>query len=87
MKTPLKNQKNRKDQPPLSIVSQADLLQFDPDFITLKRFDFSVKKLQERYPEGCPDHISAQALGLTPEEFQKKYQEIIENIKDEMGVE
>lgn len=64
-----------------------DRLNLDPDFITLKRFGFSLNKLQERYPDGCPDHISAQALGLTPEEFQKKYQEIVEKIKDEMGVE
>ena len=40
----------------------------------------------ERYPEGVPDHISAQALDLDSEEFQKQYQEIVEKLKIEMGV-
>jgi hypothetical protein len=78
----LKNQKNGSQ---LS-TDLVDRIKFEPDFISLKRFGFSIKKLKERYPEGVPDHISAQALDLDPQEFQEQYREIVEKLKIEMGV-
>jgi hypothetical protein len=52
----------------------------------MKRFDFSIGKLEERYPDGCPDHIAAQALNLEMEEFKTFYQKIVQKLKISMGV-
>jgi hypothetical protein len=59
----------------------------DPDFINCKRFDFSLKKLLERYPEGCPTRIIANALMLTEAEVEELYEGAIERLRKLMGVE
>ena len=46
------------------------LLESHPDFILLNRYSNSVNKILERYPEGPPDHIIAESLGLTEEELE-----------------
>lgn len=60
------------------------LLDTDPDFIGIKRFDFSLKKLLERYPDGCPDRIIAQALLLTEDEVKELHNRIVEKLKEKM---
>jgi hypothetical protein len=52
----------------------------------MKRFGNSIAKLEERYPQGCPDHIAAQALGLEIGDLQVKYSEIIKKLRGLMGV-
>lgn len=58
----------------------------DPDFIALKRFDFSMKKLLERYPEGCPDKVIAQALCIAEVEVEELYQKAVIQLRMIMGV-
>lgn len=53
----------------------------DPDYIALARYDNSLTKLLERYPDGCPDHVAAKALGLTEEEYQARYEAIVARIR------
>jgi len=57
----------------------------DPDFILLKRFGYSIQKLEQRYPDGCPAHIIAPALGLTEEELVAKHEEIVVKLRALMG--
>lgn len=45
-----------------------ELINDSPNFVCLKRFDYSLKKLLARYPEGVPDKVIAQAL-MIPEEY------------------
>jgi hypothetical protein len=59
----------------------------DPDFIALKRFDFSLEKLLERYPDGCPDRIIANALLIPEHEVEELYQSAIIKLRGIMGVE
>jgi hypothetical protein len=59
----------------------------DPDFIYLKRFDFSMKLLLERYPDGCPDKVIASALMLPEHEVEELYQKAIARLRIIMGVE
>lgn len=54
----------------------------DPDFITLKRYSYSLEKLIARYPDGVPIALAAQALNLTVEEFKEKHSEAIKNIQN-----
>lgn len=58
----------------------------DPDFIWSKRFDFSLKKLLERYPNGAPQHIIESALQMTTDEVEDTYEGIIERLRTEMNV-
>lgn len=63
------------------------LLATDRDFIYSKRFDFSLKKLLERYPEGAPTKVIAQSLMMTEDELQELEQSIIIKIRQELRVE
>jgi len=61
----------------------------DPDFIGLKRFDYSLAKLLKRYednPEGCPDRVIAHALMISEEEVELLYQRSISRLRKLMGV-
>ena len=64
-----------------------ELLAKDPDFIYSKRFDFSLKKLLNRYPEGAPTKVIAQSLMMTEDELQELEQSIILKIRQELRVE
>lgn len=57
------------------------LIETDEDFIASKRFDFSLKKLLERYPEGAPDKVIAQALLVTEEELAELEKSVIEKLR------
>lgn len=59
-------------------------LRNDPDFILIKRFNNSLAKLLDRYPEGAPDRIIAQALGITEEEVVAMYDKIVVKLRGMM---
>lgn len=62
-------------------------VQSEPDFVNLKRFDYSLEKLMERYPDGVPRKLEAQALLVTEEEFEEMVQSIILKMREHMQVE
>ncbi len=59
----------------------------EPDFIYSKRFEFSLKKLLDRYPEGAPTKVIAQSLMLTEDELQELEASIIIKIRQGLQVE
>lgn len=61
-------------------------LKNDPDFVYLRRFDFSLANVLERYPDGCPNKLIASALMLTELDVEKYYQEAISILRNFMGV-
>jgi hypothetical protein len=63
------------------------LVETDPDFVYTKRFSFSLKKLLERYPDGCPDRVIAQALLVSEPEVEELYQKAVIKLRLLMGVE
>jgi hypothetical protein len=65
----------------MEIEKMRQMILEDPDFISLKRFDFSIKNLLKRYPESAPPHVAAQALLLTEEEFETEYTRVVEKLK------
>ena len=58
----------------------------DPDYIYLPRFDFSVEKLLDRYPDGVPEKLIAQGLLMTEEEVQALYEQTIQKLQASLGV-
>jgi DNA-binding NarL/FixJ family response regulator len=58
----------------------------DPDFINLKRFDYSIEKLLERYPEGAPNKLIAQGLMLSEDEVDTIFNNIILKLRHSIGV-
>jgi hypothetical protein len=56
-------------------------LETDPDFILLKRYDYSLNKLLEKFPNGVPDEVAGSALGCSAEEIEEIYQGIVGRIK------
>lgn len=61
-------------------------LETDPDYIALKRFDYSLKKLLQRYPEGAPDRIIANALLIPEEDVEEVYDATVQKLREVMGV-
>lgn len=68
-------------QPPTLADAPPDRLDTDRDYILLKRFDYSLEKLLRRYPDGAPDEVIAQALGIKPEEVEEIYQNLVLKIR------
>lgn len=56
----------------------------DPNYIALKRFGYSLEQLLQRYPDGCPDRVIAQALLIPEEEVEEVYQSIVQKLRDVM---
>jgi len=61
-----------------------DKLDTDPDFILLARFDNSLAKALERYPDGAPDHVIARALGVSEDELERRYQAIVAKLRSKV---
>lgn len=59
----------------------------DPDFVNLKRFDFSLKSTLEKLPDGCTDRQIAQALMIPEDRVRSMYARIVEKIRGVLGVE
>lgn len=62
------------------------LINEDEDFVYLKRYDYSLVTVLERYPDGCPDRVIAQALCITEEAANELYDEVILRLRAYMGV-
>lgn len=58
----------------------------DEDHVLLKRFNFSLKETLERYPDGVPEHLIAQALNLEEGEVAELYQDVVEKLRAIMKV-
>jgi hypothetical protein len=56
------------------------------DFVHLRRFDYSLTKLMERYPDGCPDDVIAAALMIPEHEVEMLYQASIVKLRALMRV-
>ncbi len=63
-----------------------DMIENDPNYVASKRFDYSLTKLLERYPDGCPDRVIASALMMTEEEVESRYQMIVRRLRRHMRV-
>lgn len=62
------------------------LIQTDSDYINVRRYKNSLKVVELRYPNGCPDHIVAACLNMSEEQINEKYLGIILLIKKELGI-
>jgi hypothetical protein len=59
----------------------------DPDYIFSRRFNYSLAEFQERYPEGAPNKLIAQALAISEEEVEDLYEQVIAKLRSAMKVE
>ncbi len=64
----------------------ADMINTDLEFIAIKRFDYSLTKFEERYPDGAPDHIIAAGLQIPEEDVEKLHQESVELLRAQLKV-
>lgn len=53
----------------------------EEDFIALKRFDYSLDKVRERYPDGAPAHVRAGALMISIDEEKEMYLALVEKLR------
>lgn len=58
-----------------------------PDFVNSKRYDHSLQKLEERYPDGAPNKVIANVLMIEEEEVEPEFEKVVVKLRDKMGVE
>jgi len=58
----------------------------DYDFVNAKRMDNSLAVVEEKYPEGTPDHVIATLLCITIEEVEQEDKAITEKLRRLMKV-
>lgn len=63
------------------------LILTDPDFVYSKKYGYSLTKLLERYPDGVPDKIIAQALLMTEDDVQELYDRVVKRLRELMAPE
>lgn len=63
------------------------LIQTDEHFICSKRYGNNIDRLAERYPDGAPDRIVAAAFLMTEDDVEKSWRELVEKLRDYVGVE
>lgn len=69
----------------MSFQDTRNKLENDPDFILIKRFDFSLKKLIEKNPNGVSSKIAAQALGMPEKELEAIFAQILAKLKKQLA--
>lgn len=62
------------------------LLHGDDHFVYSKRFNFSIEKLEERYPDVVPDRVIAAVMMITEDDVEAHYQRITRELQQLMGV-
>jgi hypothetical protein len=63
-----------------------DLIVNDENFVYSKRFNYDLLELEDRYPDGCPDRVSAAVLMITEDDVEGHYQRIMRILRNAMGV-
>jgi len=58
----------------------------EPDFILLKRFDYSLASLVDKHPGGVSDRVVAAALMVTEDDVGDIYENIILKLRDILKV-
>ena len=53
----------------------------DPDFVVAPRYDNSLSRLEEQYPDGVPVNVAAAALGMTEDQFNGHYGRIVRKLR------
>lgn len=60
-------------------------IETDPDFIYSSRYNNSLQKIIQKYPDGCSDKLIAQVLMLDNEsEVEEIYQGIIKKLQEKI---
>ena len=63
------------------------MIETQPDFIALRRFGYSLQKLETRYPDGsCPDHVVAAALDMTEDQMRSRYASIVAELRNRLNI-
>ncbi len=58
-----------------------DRLNTDPDFVCLPRYGGSLKRVLERFPDGVPDVVGADALQISVPDYQRIVASAIDKLR------
>jgi hypothetical protein len=58
----------------------------DPDFVALSRYGYSLDRVVESHPEGCPDRMIAAALMISEVELESIYANIVQKLRDNLKI-
>jgi len=64
-----------------------DRIRYNPDFINIKRFNYDLNQLLERFDDsGVPDHVIENALDISQEEADELYKNIVTKLQKLLNV-
>ncbi len=61
-----------------------DMIAADSDFIYSPRFNFSMKNLMDKFPEGASDKLIAQVLLISEEEVRRLAEEAMLKLREKI---
>lgn len=59
----------------------------EDDFVNIKRLDYSLERVLQRYPDGAPQRVIAQALMISEDEVEKLYETVVQKLRNALKVE
>lgn len=65
-----------------NLKNQRAKIETEVDYIAIKRFDYSLSRLQERYPNGAPDNVIASALLMEEKSVANLYKDILAKLRE-----
>ena len=68
----------------MNFQTTRERIEQDPDFVNLKKFDYSLKRMLEKYPNGAPDRVISQALQIPEAEIDQRFQSILDKLKKDL---
>lgn len=64
-----------------------ELIETDEDWIYIRRYGYSLATLREKHPDGVPDKLVAEVLGIDDEDLDGIYTNIVLRLRELMKVE
>jgi DNA-binding NarL/FixJ family response regulator len=59
----------------------------EKNYVHIKRFNYDIENVLDRYPEGAPNKVIAAGLQMTEEEVEETWQRIVLKLREAMKVE
>lgn len=58
----------------------------EPEFINIKRFEYDLRRVEEKYPDGAPSKVIAAGMCVKEEEIEDHMKRITAELQRLMGV-
>jgi hypothetical protein len=69
-----------------SVDEMRNRIRTENDYVALKRFDYSLQNVLEKFPDGAPIKVIAQGLLMTEEEVEELLETVIFKLRNKLNI-